>query len=84
MENIILTLDDQGRIKLPKKFLEELLIQEEVSCSLETDAIIIKPSYEKRRKKTKSLLEDLKSQGYSGEDLLIKLKEEKEKLEKKD
>lgn len=83
MDNIILKVDSEGRIKLPKKFIDELLIHDEVTCSLVNKEIIIKPSYEKRRKKTKSLLEKLKSEGYKGEELLLKLKEAKENLESK-
>ncbi len=77
MKAEVLTIDNHGNIIIPKEYILNLEIRNKVLCILEDDEIIIRPFYEELKDDSKSLLEKIKDEGFSGEELLNEYKRRK-------
>lgn len=74
MKAEILKVGQAGKISLPADYLVELGIRDQVICFMEEGQLIIRPFFEEQREETKDLLEVLREEGYSGEELLLEYK----------
>lgn len=66
----IINVSKKRQITIPIDFFKHLNISHEVECSLEGDAIIIRPFHIKSSEFSVEILKDLVSQGYSGDELV--------------
>ncbi len=84
MNRKIISVSNKRQITIPLKFFKLLGLdhENEVECTLEDDAIVIRPLNNKNNDFSIEILKDLISQGYSG-DSLVKQFEEKSKDIKK-
>lgn len=77
MKAEVLTIDNHGNLIIPKEYILNLEIRNKVLCILDDDEIIIRPFYEELKDDSKSLLEKIKDEGFSGEELLNEYKRRK-------
>ncbi len=63
-------VSDKRQITIPIKFFEELNIGDEVECTMQDGALIIRPTASEDAGFATEILKDLVSQGYSGEELI--------------
>ncbi len=70
-----ISVSRKRQITIPIEFYNKLGIEKEVECFLQNDAIIIRPVQERSGEFDEPILEDLISQGFSGNQLLEKFKE---------
>jgi len=70
-----ISVSRKRQITIPIEFYNKLGIEKEVECFLQNDAIIIRPVQERSGDFDEQILEDLISQGFSGNQLLEKFKE---------
>ena len=81
MEREIISISQKRQITIPQKYFEALGFDNEAECILRNNAIIIRPIYERDNGAfSEEVLEDLIHQGYSGEELLAKFKENSKKI----
>lgn len=70
MERKIISVSKKRQITIPLQFYKKLNIKNEVECSLEGDAIVIRPLHREPAEFSVEILKDLISQGYSGDELV--------------
>ncbi len=70
MERKIINVSKKRQITIPLKFYKKLGLENEVECSLEDGAIVIRPVYRGTSEFSVEILKDLVSQGYTGEELI--------------
>lgn len=70
MDSKIINVSKKRQITIPLKFFNKLNIENEVECSLENGAIIIRPLRRKSEDFSVEILKDLISQGYSDDELI--------------
>jgi len=70
MERKIINVSKKRQITIPLKFYRKLGLGNEVECSLEDGAIVIRPVYRDTNDFSVEILKDLISQGYSGDELI--------------
>ncbi len=70
MESKIIRVSQKRQITIPLKFFEKLNLSNEVECSLEDNAIVIRPLQRNQDEFSVEILRELVSKGYSGEELV--------------
>ncbi|NLU50265.1 MAG: AbrB/MazE/SpoVT family DNA-binding domain-containing protein [Syntrophomonadaceae bacterium] len=70
-----ISVSRKRQITIPIEFYNSLGIEKEVECFLQNNAIVIRPVRESSGEFDEQILEDLISQGLSGNELLEKFKE---------
>jgi len=70
MDRKIINVSKKRQITIPLKFYKHLGLESEVECSLEDDAIVIRPLNRNAGEFSVEILKDLISQGYSGDELV--------------
>ena len=79
VERKIINVTGKRQITIPMRFYERLSFGKEVECVLTDDAIVIRPLANQDDGFTMEILKDLVSQGYSGNELLAKFSEMRQK-----
>lgn len=82
MERKIIRVSKKRQITIPLKFFETLNLADEVQCSLENDAIVIRPLHQSQDEFSLEILKDLISKGYSGEELIKEFEIQRDKIKK--
>ncbi|RQD75207.1 MAG: AbrB/MazE/SpoVT family DNA-binding domain-containing protein [Candidatus Syntrophonatronum acetioxidans] len=80
MERKIINVSKKRQITIPLKFYNKLGLENEVECSLENGAIVIRPVYRDNSEFSVEILKDLVYQGYSGDELIKKFKEQNKNI----
>lgn len=80
MERKIISVSSKRQVTIPQKFFELLGFQNEAECVLKDDGIFIRPVRLGGSEFAEEILADLIDQGYSGEQLLEKFKEQSRKV----
>ena len=81
MERKTIHISGKRQITIPQKYFEALGFGKEAECILQNNMILIKPVKENNGGEfAEQILADLIAQGYSGETLLKKFKEEQKKV----
>ena len=80
MDRKIINVTGKRQLTIPLKFYEKLQFGKEVECVLTDDAIVIRPLSTTDDSFTMEILKDLVSQGYSGNDLIEKFAEQRQKI----
>jgi hypothetical protein len=75
-----ISVSPKRQITLPLAFVKQLGIEQEVDCVLEQNAIKILPVYEDTGAFDDLILAELISEGYTGQELLCKFKEQRSKI----
>jgi hypothetical protein len=70
------------QVTIPLKFYEKLRFGKEVECFLTDDAVVLRPFMASDDSFTMEILKDLVSQGYNGDELLIKFSEQRANIKK--
>jgi len=82
MDRKIIRVTGKRQITIPQKFYEQLHFGNEVECVLADDAIMLRPLSVADDGFTMEILKDLVAQGYSGDELLTKFAEQRDKIKK--
>lgn len=82
MERKIINITGKRQITIPLKFYEKLQLGKEVECCLTDDAVILRPLSSSDDSLTMEILRDLISQGYNGDELLVKFEEHRTNIKK--
>jgi len=81
MERKIISVSGKRQITIPQKYFEMLGFSNEAECILQNNAIVIRPIRENTGSEfSEQILADLISQGFSGQELLVKFKEVSKKI----
>ena len=80
MDRKIINVTGKRQVTIPLKFYEKLQLGKEVECVLANGAIVIRPLSTSDDNFTMEILKDLVSQGYSGNELLEKFTEQRQKI----
>lgn len=81
MERKMIHISGKRQITIPQKYFDLLGFGKEAECILKDDMILIRPVREKGSGDfAEQILADLIAQGYSGQGLLDKFKEEQRKV----
>ena len=80
MERKIINVTGKRQITIPLKFYEKLRFGKNVECFLADDAVILRPLSISDDGFATEILKDLVSQGYSGNELLSKFAEHRDKI----
>lgn len=70
MDRKIINVSKKRQITIPLKFYKHLGLENEVECSLEDGAIVIRPLHQGVTEFSVEILKDLVDQGYSGDELI--------------
>ncbi len=79
-ERKIINVSKKRQITIPLKFYQKLGLENEVECSLEDGAIVIRPVYRDTGEFSVEILKDLVSQGYSGDELVKQFEIQNKKI----
>lgn len=82
MERKIINVTGKRQVTIPLKFYERLSFGKEVECLLTEDSIVIRPLSSADDGFSMEILKDLVSQGFSGEELLVKFAEMRNGIKK--
>jgi len=77
IERKIINVTGKRQITIPLRYFEKLNFGKEVECFLTDDAIIVRPLISSDDSLTMEILRDLVSQGYSGDELLVRFAEQR-------
>lgn len=81
MERKMIHISGKRQITIPQKYFDLLGFSKEAECILKDDMLLIKPVRDKGSGDfAEQILADLIAQGYSGQGLLDKFKEEQRKV----
>ncbi len=78
----IINVSKKRQITIPLKFYKHLALDNEVECSLEDGAIVIRPLNRASGEFSVEILKDLVSQGYSGDELIQKFEDQNKNIKK--
>lgn len=70
MDRKIISVSKKRQITIPLQFYRHLDLDNEVECSLEDGAVVIRPLHREPSEFSVEILKDLISQGYSGDELI--------------
>lgn len=82
MERKIISVSKKRQITIPLKFYKHLDLDNEVECTLEDGAIVIRPLQRESNEFSIEILKDLVAQGYSGDDLIKQFKKQSKNIKK--
>lgn len=75
-----IAVSQKRQITIPIEFFNSVGIGKEVECYVQNNAIVIRPVRESIGEFDEQILADLISEGLSGEELLVRFKEERKKI----
>lgn len=75
-----ISVSQKRQITIPIEFYNSLGIEKEVECYLQNNAIVIRPVRKSSGEFDEQILADLISQGFSGQDLLVKFKKTRRQI----
>jgi hypothetical protein len=76
----IIRVSEKRQITIPLKFFEALKLHDQVECSLENGALVIRPLSMASNEFSVEILKELVEQGYCGDELIQKFAEQDRKL----
>lgn len=76
----IINVSQKRQITLPLKYFEKLGLSEQVECSLEDGAIVIRPISKDSGEFSVEILKDLVIQGLTGDELIKKFAEQNQQI----
>ena len=76
----IVHISGKRQITIPQKYFEKLGFGDEAECILRDNEIVLRPVMPRSDDFSDLILEDLLSQGYTGDELLAKFRETKKKI----
>ena len=82
MERKIISVSKKRQITIPLQFYKHLKLGSEVECLLEDGKIVIQPLHREPSEFSVEILEDLVSQGYSGNELIKQFKVQSKNIKK--
>ena len=82
MERKIINVTGKRQVTIPLKFYEKLSFGKEIECFLTDDAVVLRPFSNSDDGFTMEILKDLISQGFNGDELLVKFAEQRNKVKK--
>ena len=83
MDRKIINVTGKRQITIPLRFYEKLGFGKEIECSLTDDAVVLRPlTTNVDDNFIIEILKDLISQGYSGDELLVKFEEQRANINK--
>ena len=83
MDRKIINVTGKRQITIPLRFYEKLGFGKEIECSLTDDAVVLRPlTTHVDDNFIMEILKDLISQGYSGDELLVKFEEQRANINK--
>ncbi len=82
MKSKIISVSKKRQITIPLKFYNSLHLKNEVECTLEDDAIVIRPLKRDTNEFSVEILKDLVSQGYSGDELITQFETQSKNIKK--
>lgn len=81
MKRKVINVSVKRQITIPQKYFDALGIGNKVECILQEDGILLRPVQDSNDGElSEQILEDLISQGYSGQELLQRFKEQRKKI----
>lgn len=75
-----ISVSKKRQITIPVEFFKSIGINKEVDCYLQNNAIVIRPAREDMGEFDEQILADLISQGFSGQELLVRFKQTRQKI----
>jgi len=81
-ERKIINVTGKRQITIPLRFYEKLRFGKEIECYLTDDALVLRPLSSSDDNFTMEILKDLVSQGYNGDELLVKFAEQHSNIRK--
>ena len=82
MERKIINITGKRQVTIPLKFYEKLRFSKEAECFLTDDAVVLRPLSASDDTFAMEILKDLVTQGFSGDELLAKFAEQRDKIKK--
>ena len=82
MERKIISVSKKRQITIPLKYYKHLGLDNEVECTLEDGAIVIRPLKREPSEFSVEILKDLVSQGYSGDELINQFQKQSSNIKK--
>ncbi|WP_366923751.1 AbrB/MazE/SpoVT family DNA-binding domain-containing protein [Metallumcola ferriviriculae] len=82
MDRKIISVSKKRQITIPLKYYKHLGLDNEVECTLEDGAIVIRPLNRNSGEFSVEILKDLISQGYSGNELIKKFESQSKNIKK--
>ena len=82
IERKIINITGKRQVTIPLKYYEKLRFGKEVECFLTEDAVVLRPLTTSDDSFTMEILKDLVSQGYNGDELLVKFAEQRANIKK--
>jgi len=82
IERKIINVTGKRQVTIPLRFYKQLGFGKEVECYLTEDAVISRPLTATDDSFTMEILKDLVSQGYSGDELISKVSEQRTKFKR--
>ena len=81
-ERKIINVTGKRQVTIPLRFYEKLRFGKEVECFLTDDAVVLRPLSSSDENFTMEILKDLISQGFNGDELLVKFAEQRSNIKK--
>ena len=82
MERKIICVSGKRQITIPLKFYQMLHIENEVECTVENDALVIRPLRRDTGEFATQILKELVAQGYSGDELICQFEAQSKNIKK--
>jgi bifunctional DNA-binding transcriptional regulator/antitoxin component of YhaV-PrlF toxin-antitoxin module len=79
-ERKIINVTGKRQVTIPLRFYEKLQFGKEIECFLTNDSIVLRPLTNSDDGFTMEILKDLVSQGYSGDELVVKFAQQRQKI----
>ena len=76
----IIRISSKRQITIPQKYYEKLGFSEEAECVMNEDGLLIRPVHRENGDFSEQILTELIAEGYTGEELLTKFKEQSRKI----
>ena len=82
MDRKIISVSKKRQITIPLKYYKHLGLDNEVECTLEDEAIVIRPLKREPGEFSVEILKDLINQGYSGDELVKQFEAQSKNIKK--
>jgi bifunctional DNA-binding transcriptional regulator/antitoxin component of YhaV-PrlF toxin-antitoxin module len=80
IERKIISVSTKRQVTIPQKYFEKFGFDREAECILKDDGILIRPIQTNGNEFAEQILADLIAQGYSGNELLLKFRQQSKKI----
>ncbi|KLU59278.1 hypothetical protein CEB3_c42640 [Peptococcaceae bacterium CEB3] len=82
MESKIISVSGKRQITIPLKFYQMLHLENEVECTVENGALVVRPLARDTGEFSTQILKELVAQGYSGDELIHRFEQQNENIKK--